>query len=295
MDRVGAMTTFVKVVEAGSLSAAARGLALSPASVSRQVDGLEDHLRTRLLVRSTRHLALTEGGRTYYEQAKRILAAIEEAEGTLSARHATPSGRLTVSAPILFGHIYLSPLLPEFLERFPEVTTDLLLLNRPVNMVEEGIDVAIRSGPLEDSNLIARKLGVVRRVVCAAPAYLRRCGEPRHPDDLARHDCIIYNPQEVSQAWDFHGETGEFHVPVSGRLRTNSLDATVLAAIGGAGVVRAPLRLVQEHVDAGRLVPVLGAFQPQPTEIHMLFPHLRLISAKTRAFADFLIERCVIS
>jgi DNA-binding transcriptional LysR family regulator len=288
------MATFVKVVEAGSLSAAARGLELSLASVSRQVDGLEEHLRTRLLVRSTRHLALTEGGRTYYEQAKRILAAIEDAEGALSARHATPSGRLTISAPILFGHIYLSPLLPEFLERFPEVTTDLLLLNRPVNMVEEGIDVAIRSGPLEDSTLIARKLGVVCRVICAAPTYLRRCGEPRHPDDLQRHDCIIYNPRETSQIWDFHGGAGEFHVPVSGRLRTNSLDASVLAAIGGVGIARAPLRLVQEHVAAGRLVPVLGGFQPRPTEIHMLFPHLRLISAKTRAFADFLIERCVI-
>ena len=170
MDRVAAMTTFVKVVEAGSLSSAARSLDLSLASVSRQLDGLEEHLGTRLLVRTTRHLTLTEGGRTYYEQAKRILAAIEEAELALSAQHSTPSGRLIVSSTVLFGRLHLAPLLPVFMARYPKLMVDLLLLDRVVNLVEEGIDVAIRPGPLEDSTLIARKLGAFRRVLCAGPS-----------------------------------------------------------------------------------------------------------------------------
>jgi DNA-binding transcriptional LysR family regulator len=293
MDRVAAMTTFVKVVEAGSLSAAARTLDLSLASVSRQVDGLEEHLRTRLLVRTTRHMALTEGGRTYYDQAKRILAAIEEAEVTLSAQHAMPSGRLIISAPVLFGRVYVAPLLPEFMARYPEVAIDLLLLDRPVSLVEEGIDVAVRAGPLEDSNLIARKLGTVKRVLCAAPAYLQHCDEPRVPQDLQDHECIIHTALDETQAWHFHTENGELRVPVRGRLRTNNIDTTVLAALGGAGLVLAPSWLVEDHLRSGRLIELLQPFESPPTDIHALFPHLHLMSAKTRAFTDFLVDRLV--
>jgi DNA-binding transcriptional LysR family regulator len=294
MDRLAAMTTFVKVVEAGSLSAAARSLDLSLPSVSRQLDGLEEHLRTRLLVRTTRHLALTEGGRTYYEQAKRILAAIEEAEITLSAQHATPSGRLIVSAPVLFGRLHLAPVLPEFLARYPNLTVDLLLLDRIVNLVEEGIDVAIRAGPLEDSTLIARKLGAFRRVVCAAPSYLERRGEPTQPQDLENHDCIIFTLLDSAQEWSFRTEAGDIKVPVSGRLRTNNHDATVMAALGGAGLVLGPTWMVRDQILAGRLIPVLQRFEPPATEVHALFAHLHLMSTKVRAFTDFLVERCVI-
>ena len=235
MDRVAAMTTFVKVVEVGSLSAAARSLEMSLPSVSRQLDGLEEHLGTRLLVRTTRHLTLTEGGRTYYEQAKRILAAIEEAEITLSAHHATPSGRLIVSAPVLLGRLHLAPILPEFLALYPKLTVDLLLLDRIVNLVEEGIDVAIQPGPLEDSTLISRKLGAFRRVVCAAPSYLQRRGEPMQPQDLENHDCVVFTLLDSAREWRFRTESGDIKVPVSGRLRTNNHDATVIAAVGGAG------------------------------------------------------------
>jgi DNA-binding transcriptional LysR family regulator len=294
MDRVAAMTTFVKVVEAGSLSAAARSLNLSLASVSRQLDGLEEHLRTRLLVRTTRHLALTEGGRTYYDQAKRILAAIEEAETTLSAQHATPSGHLIVSVTVLLGRLHLAPLLPEFLERYPKLSVDLLLLDRIVNLVEEGIDIAIRPGPLEDSTLIARKLGAFRRVVCAAPSYLQRRGEPMQPQDLENHDCVVFTLLDSAQEWRFRTKAGDIKVPVSGRLRANNFDATVMAALGGAGLVLGPSWMVRDHILAGRLVPVLQGFEPPATEVYALFPHLRLMPAKVRAFTDFLGERCVI-
>ena len=294
MDRITAMTTFVKVVETGSLSAAARALELSLASVSRQIDGLEDHLRTRLLVRTTRQLALTEGGRTYYEQAKGILAAVEEAEITLTARHATPAGRLVVSSPVPFGRVHLAALVPGFLERHPDVTVDLLLLDRVVNLVEEGIDIAIRPGELEDSSLVARKLGAFHRVLCAAPAYLQRRGEPQHPRELEDHDCILYTVLDIAQTWRFHSPEGELQAPVTGRLRSNNLDAAIEAAVNGAGLVLVPSWLVRDHVIAGRLVPVLQAFEAPKIPIHALFPHARLMSAKVRAFTDYLVERCVI-
>jgi DNA-binding transcriptional LysR family regulator len=294
MDRLAAMTTFVKVVEAGSLSAAARSLNLSLPSVSRQLDGLEEHLRTRLLVRTTRHLALTEGGQTYYDQAKRILAAIEEAETTLSAQHTTPSGHLIVSATVLLGRLHLAPLLPEFLERYPKLSVDLLLFDRIVNLVEEGIDVAVRPGSLEDSTLFARKLGAFRRVVCAAPSYLERRGEPTRPQDLEDHDCVVFTLLDSAQEWCFRTEAGDINIPVSGRLRTNNHDATVTAALGGAGLVLGPSWMVRDHILAGRLIPVLQGFEPPAIEVHALFPHLRLMPAKVRAFTDFLVERCVI-
>jgi DNA-binding transcriptional LysR family regulator len=267
---------------------------MSLRSVSRQLDGLEEHLRTRLLVRTTRHLTLTEGGRTYYEQAKRILAAIEEAEITLSAQHATPSGRLIVSATVLLGRLHLAPLLPEFLARYPKLTVDLLLLDRVVSLVEEGIDVAIRPGPLEDSTLIARKLGAFRRVVCAAPSYLERRDEPTQPQDLENHDCIIFTLLDSAQEWRFRTEAGDIKVPVNGRLRANNHDATVMAALGGAGLALAPSWMVHDQILAGRLIPVLQGFEPPPTEVYALFAHLHLMSSKVRAFTDFLVERCVI-
>lgn len=294
MDRVAAMTTFVKVVEAGSLSAAARSLDISLPSVSRQLDGLEEHLGTRLLVRTTRHLTLTEGGRTYYEQAKRILAAIEEAEITLSAQHATPSGRLIVSSTVLFGRLHLAPLLPVFMARYPKLTVDLLLLDRVVNLIEEGIDVAIRPGPLEDSTLIARKLGAFRRVVCAAPSYIEGRGEPKHPRDLENHDCIVFTLLDSAQEWSFRTEGGDIKVPVGGRLRTNSHDATIMAALGGAGLVLAPFWMIRDDISRGRLIPVLQGFEAPATEVHALFAHLHLMSSKVRVFTDFLVERCVV-
>lgn len=290
MDRIAAMTTFVKVVETGSMSAAARTLELSLPAVSRQIDNLEAHLRTQLLLRTTRRLTLTEGGRAYYEQAKTILAAIEDAETALTTRHAVPSGRLKVSSPVNFGRLWVAPAIPEFLARFPEVAVDLLLVDRTVNPVEEGIDVAIQAGALEDSSLVARKLAEYRRIVCGAPAYLKRCGEPRTPNDLKFHDCIIFTLLESAQTWRFRTPEGEIQIPVSGRMRTNNGDATVAGAIGGAGLMMASSYLVRDHLAAGRLVAVLESFESPPIVLHALFPSARLMSAKLRVFLDYLVD-----
>ena len=186
MDRLSAMMAFARVVEAGSLSAAARALDTSLASVSRQLAALRRRLGARLINRTTRRIALTEGGRAYYERCKRVLADIEEAEAALSRRHAMPSGRLVVSAPIAFGEVYLAPIIAGFLARHPKVTIDLSLVDRFVNVVEEGIDVALRVGALADSSLIARRLGTFRRVVVASPAYLESRAAPRRPADISR-------------------------------------------------------------------------------------------------------------
>ncbi len=294
MDRIAAMTTFVKVVEGGSLSAAARVLGVSLASVSRQVDGLEEHLRTRLLVRTTRRLALTEAGRSYHEEAKRILASIEDAEAALTSKYAVPAGRLTISAPVTLGRFYLAPALPEFLTRYPEVDIDLLLLDRVVNMVEEGIDIAIRVGELEDSSLVARKIGESSRIVCAAPDYLERRGSPRTPGDLGQHDCIIFTLVDGAQVWRFRAPNGELAIPIAGRLRTNSLDASITAAVGGAGLALCPFPLVREHLAAGRLVPLLESFEIAAAPVYALFPHARLMSARVRAFMDYVDEHRLI-
>jgi DNA-binding transcriptional LysR family regulator len=290
MDRIAAMTTFVKVVEAGSMSAAARALELSLPAVSRQIDNLEAHLRSQLLVRTTRHMALTEGGRAYYGRAKCILAEIEDAEIALTTRHTVPSGRLTVSTPVSFGRLLLAPTLPEFLARFPEVAVDLLFLDRAVNPVEEGIDVAIHVGVLEDSSLIARKLAEYRRIVCGAPVYLKRRGEPRTLEELKFHDCLISTLLDSTQTWRFCTPEGEIQIPVSGGMRANNGGAVVAAAIGGAGLVMAPSWLVRDDLAAGRLVALPEPFQTPPTAVHALFPHARLISAKVRVFVEYLVN-----
>jgi DNA-binding transcriptional LysR family regulator len=289
MDRFAAMATFAKVVENGSLSAAARALNLSLASVSRQLAALEEQLGARLMNRTTRRLALTEGGRAYYERCRRILGDLAEAESALSQYQATPTGRLIVSAPMLFGRHYLAPALPGFLARYPQVTIELTTIDRFVNLVEEGIDVAVRIGALSDSSLVARRLGAFRRCVCASPRYLSARGMPREPADLAGHDCLAFSMLIDADRWRFGVDGREVAVPVAGRLRSNNQDALIDAALAGAGIVLAPSWLVRRHVAAGRLRVVLEAFEPPPTPIHAVYPHARLLSAKVRAFVDYLV------
>ena len=285
------MGVFVAVVEGGSLSAAARRRNTSLATISRQLATLEDHVGARLIERTTRQMNPTESGRTYFERCKRILGEVEEAEGALSSVRSVPSGVLAVSAPILFGDRYLAPLLPEFLRRFSKVSVELSLLDRYVNLVEEAIDVAIRIGMLTDSSLVARRLGAFRRVVCAAPDYLHRLGEPRSPSDLSDHDCILFTALVDATHWHFLGPDGrETNVRVGGRLAANNADAALHAALGGAGLVLAPSWQVRDHVRAGRLKVVLRAYEPPEIPIHILYPQARLLSAKVRAFIDFLTE-----
>jgi DNA-binding transcriptional LysR family regulator len=291
MDRLSAMATFVKVVELGSLSGGARSMSLPLTSVSRQVNGLEEHLGARLLVRTTRRLSLTEEGRTYYDYAKRILSEVEEVELVLARHRSEPTGRLVVGTPVLFGRLVIAPLLPKFLAAHPRLTVDLTLVDRFVNLVEEGFDIAIQLGSLEDSSLMARKLGTVHRVVCAAPSYLKQHGEPQTPSDLEAHDCLLFTLLDADQQWRFNTGPGEIAIPVSGRVRSNNADALLIAALGGAGLIRAPYPQVHTYIESGQLKIVLREFEFLPAPIYALYPHARLISPKVRAFMDLLIER----
>jgi DNA-binding transcriptional LysR family regulator len=288
MDRLDSMAVFARVVESGSLSAAARTLGVSLASVSRQLAALEEKLGARLLSRTTRRLSLTEGGRAYYARCKRILGDVEEAEAEVSQFQASPSGRIVVSASMLFGSIFLAPVLSGFLDRYPRVSLELPLTDRFVNLVEEGIDLAVRVGGLADSSLVARRIGVFRRVVCAAPRYLKRRGVPREPAEVARHDCLIFSMLAEADRWRFSRDGRDIAVPVEGRLRSNSQEVLLRAALDSAGIMLAPSWLVRDHVAKGRLRVVLQEFEPEPTPIHILYPHARLLSAKVRALIDYL-------
>jgi DNA-binding transcriptional LysR family regulator len=291
MDRLDAMTAFVKAAEAGSLSAAARALGLSLPSVSRQIKALEQHLGNRLLQRSTRRLALTESGRGYFERAKRILGEVDEAERAFSSEGATPSGRLHVSAPALIGRLHVASLLPQFLAQHLQVSVDLTFTERPVDLIEESIDLALRIGPLAQSRLVARKLGHVHLVVCGAPDYLARCGTPRRPEDLAAHDCLVFAAVPEGADWHFQRCARKLTLRVPARLKANALDPLVETALGGTGLVRAPCWQVADSIAARRLIRVLAECERPAAPIHALFPPGRPLPAKVRAFVDFLVAR----
>lgn len=292
MDQLGALATFVRVVDAGSLSGAARSLPSSLTSVSRQISALEERYGTQLLLRTTRRLALTDDGRILYERAKSILGELKEVEATLSRGRQEPSGRIRVSAPTLMGRLLVAPLLAEFLRRYPSLTLDLLLVDRTVDMVEEDIHLSLRVGHLPDSQLVARKLADLRMIVCASPAYLERRGVPQTPVDLGRHDCLVFSDTPGIAEWRFKdGSKAERRIRMAGRLWVNSLDALVSAAREGAGIVRVPLWQVEADIATGALQRILRDYEPPPTPLHLLFQPSRLASAKTRVFVDYLLER----
>ncbi|HLG83284.1 MAG TPA: LysR family transcriptional regulator [Bradyrhizobium sp.] len=292
MDQFAALATFVRVVDAGSLSGAARATASSLTSVSRQLSALERHFATRLVKRTTRRLALTEDGRILYGRAKAILAELGEIERALSAGHAEPTGRLRLSAPSLIGRLLVAPILPQFLQRHPALSIDLMLADRPVDMIEEDIHLALRIGQLPDSHLVARKLADIQMIVCAAPAYLERRGRPRTPEQLDEHDCLLFSDTPGAGSWRFRTENGaECKIPISAKLWINGLDALVAAARDGAGIVRVPSWQVRADLAAGRLTRILTSHEPAPAPLHLLFEATRLAAPKTRIFADYLISQ----
>jgi DNA-binding transcriptional LysR family regulator len=286
------MAIFVRVVDAGSLSAAARSLPSSLTSVSRQISALEQHFGTPLLLRTTRQLALTDDGRVLYERAKSILGEFREVEAALSRDRDAPSGRLRVSAPTLIGRLLIAPLLAEFLRRYPELTVDLLLIDRAVDMVEEDIHLALRIGHLRDSQLVARKLADLRMIVCAAPAYLERRGVPQVPADLGHHDCLVFSEAPGIAEWRFDGSAkGQRKIRISGRLWMNSLEALVTAAKQSVGIVRVPSWQVEADLADGALRRLLRDYEPPPAPLHLLLGPSRLTSPKCRAFVDYLVEQ----
>ncbi|MEM5344055.1 LysR family transcriptional regulator [Paraburkholderia azotifigens] len=291
MDRFEAMSVYVRVVETGSLSAAARAIPMSLTSVSRHIAALEEQFGAQLLRRTTRNLAMTDEGRILYDRAKSILGEVDELGSALSAGRGKLSGRLRIAAPNLLGRLLIAPLLPRFLAQHPDVAVDLMLVDRVVNLVEEGLHLAVRVGRLPDSSLVARKLDDIEMVVCAAPSYLAQRGTPRKPDDLRQHDCLVFSDASGPVDWRFQSGATRTRVSVTGRLWMNSLDALVSAALEGAGIVRAPAWQVAAHIEAGRLQPVLDRFAPPATPVHVLFEQTKLASPKIRTFVEYLVDQ----
>lgn len=292
MDRLAAIEAFVRVAECGSFSKAAERLNSSKSVVSRQVGALEAELGARLLHRTTRALTLTEAGRGYFERAGRILADLAEANSSVGQLQAAPRGRLRISAPVSFGFLHLAGVIPDFLERYPDVDIDLVMNDRFVDLVEEGFDTAVRIGKLEDSSLVARKIAPARRTISASPAYLQKRGTPASPDDLKAHECLCYSNLGLSQEWRFVRADGRpWPVEVRGRLHANNGDALRAAALRGFGLAVLPSFLVGSDFQSGALVSVLDAFMAQDSGVYAVYPHARHLSPKVRAFVDFLAER----
>lgn len=285
------MKVFIAIAESPSLAAAARKLGVSAATVSRSVTDLETRLKAALVERTTRSLALTEQGRLFYEDAKHILGQVEDAENTVASKLKTPGGRLALSAPSLLGRFWIGPLLPQFLASYPGLAVDLLLLDRPVNLIEEGLDAVIHIGHLEDSELLARKLGDIRMVVCGAPSYLATHGTPRTPDDLRAHECLVFADAGTTAEWRFQAKDRTIALVPPSRLRSNALDLVVDAARQGAGLVRAPSWQVAADIADGRLVAVLEDYERPTAPLHIIFTKKRSGLPKLRAFVDFLLAR----
>jgi DNA-binding transcriptional LysR family regulator len=295
MDSLGSMELFVDVVAAGSFSEAGRRRGLAASSVARSISALEDGLGARLLNRSTRKLSLTEAGRLYHERSRRILAEVEDARLSVTQLEAAPRGILRLNVPVVFGRLEVAPALPDFLMRYPAVQIDLSMTDAFIDLVEEGVDLAVRIGELEDSGLIARRLAPNRRVICASPGYLQRAGVPQAPKDLRAHNCLIYKRQASRAVWRLRDRAGTVEVEVTGTLRANNADALRAAALGGLGLAILPTWMVGPDIQRGALEMVFADYEVSPgaldTSIYAVFPYNRHLSPKVRAMVDFFVER----
>lgn len=291
MDRLQAMATFVAVVDCGGFASAARKLNLSPPVVTRAIAELEERLGLRLLVRTTRVVRVTDAGARYSEDCRRILAEIEEAESAATGAHAAPRGTLTLTAPVLFGQLHVTPIVVDYLREFPEVDVQCLFLDRVVNLVEEGIDVAVRIGELPDSSLQATRVGRVRRVLVAAPAYLAAHGMPQRPEDLAGHAIVSAAGVTPASEWRFNDAGKPLSQRVLPRLRTTTNDSAIAAAVGGLGITRLLSYQVAEHVRSGALQLLLQDFETAPLPVHVVHHEGRRATQKVRAFIDLVVQR----
>lgn len=291
MDKLRAMAGFVRIVEKGSLTAAAASLGVSLPAMVRALAALEHSLGATLLNRTTRRLHLTDEGRQYLEQCRAILGQVQEAEAMLQSRRAAPRGRLAVTASVGFGRRHVAPIVAEFVRRHPGVTAELLFVDRVVNLVEEGLDAAVRIGRLGDSSLVAIPLGNVRRVVCASPAYLRKHGIPRRPEDLRRHRCIRLTGLAPRSEWPFRENARSLAVPIESILTCNLSDAAIDACVEGLGVGAFLSYMVAPLRRAGKLAYLLEDFEIEPLPVQFLYPGSRRLSTTVRAFADLCVAR----
>lgn len=287
MDRLTSMSIFLKAVETGSFSAAGAALGMSPQLVGKNIQALERRLGVRLLNRTTRRQGLTDIGRTFYERARIILSEVEAAESLAAEARAVPRGRLRISAPVTFGVHALAPKLSEYMNAYPDVSVDLTLTNRMVDLIEEGYDVVFRVGELVDSGLMARLLAPYRLVLCAAPSYLASREPILTPADLQQHECLGFSLTPLKTHWDFQGPEGNVSVPVSGRLMVDNGEASLAIAIAGMGLLLQPAELVAEALRAGHLVIVLPDYVPPSRPMHVLYAPDRRVTPKLRSFLDF--------
>src|SRR5690348_14328285 len=272
MDRIEAMQAFVAVADLQKFAPAARKLGLSPSAVTRLIAALEDRLGARLLQRTTRSVTLTDVGARYLERVRRILSDLDEAEGAAEGERTRPSGRLVVSAPVGFGRLHVSPLMCSYLKRYPEVSAELRLSDQIVNLVEDGIDLAVRIGHLADSSLVARHVGEMRRIVVASPAYLKTRGEPKTPEAIASHDTIQFGGSAGAADWRFVEAGKEMRIAYEPRFSSNSSDAAIQYAAEGGGLTRVMAYQAAEALKAGKLKIVLQKFELPAVPINIVYP-----------------------
>ncbi len=291
MDRFEAMSVLLAAVDAGSLSAASRQLGLPLTTVSRKVLDLEAHLKTRLLIRSSRRVTLTDAGQSYVAACRRILEEVGEAERAAAGEYSRPKGDLLITAPIVFGRLHVLPIVAGFLKAYPDINVRMMLADRVINLTEEHIDVALRIGELPDSSLVATKVGSIRRVVCAGSAYLASRGTPKSPSDLSAHDCITFEGLMSPQTWTFRIGKVDTPVAIRSRLVVNTAEAAIDAAVAGLGFTRVLSYQVADAQRAGTLAVVLEKFEPAPSPVSLVHSGQGLLALKTRAFIDFAAQR----
>ena len=291
MDRLAAMSVFVAVVEAGSFSGAARHLRMPVPTVSRKVSELEAQLAARLLTRSTRQLALTEAGTAYLAACKRILEDVTAAERGASGEYQAPRGELAITAPIVFGRLHVVPIVAEFLQLYPEVNVQLTLVDRSLHLLDEHLDLAVRVGELPDSTLIATRVGLLRKVVCASPDYLAKHGTPRTPPELANHECVSFSGLTGPEGWSFGTGRDEKPIRIRSRLAVNTAEAALDAAIAGVGLTRVLSYQAAAAAKAGTLVIVLRKYEPAPLPVSLVYSRQPLLPKKLRVFLDLAAPR----
>lgn len=294
MDKFQAMRVFVKIAEAGSLTAAANSLGKSLPSVVRMLAALEKDIQVRLFNRTTRHIALTEEGRFYLERCRRILADIEETEQVLNNEQVEPGGTVTLTAPVRFGEMHVMPAVTRFLQRYPQMQVKLILLDRIVNMMDEGIDLAVRIGPLNDSSHIAKPILEIRQVLCASPALIEQFGVPAHPEVLSELPCLLFTGISTRSLWHFEEKGKRFAVKVDGQLSCNQVAASVNACVAGLGFGYFYSYQVMPFVESGELLIMLEEYELPAQPVSLVYPHRELMSNKVRILIEWLSKELVL-
>ncbi|WP_260260451.1 LysR family transcriptional regulator [Vibrio intestinalis] len=291
MDQLGAMRTFLSVIQTGSFSAAATELSSSQATISKKVAALEDKLGVKLLTRTSRKLSLTQAGQEYYNHCVAILQEIDEVEASVRSQVSSPKGQLRIAAPAPLARLLLAPLIGEFLREYPDIEVNLSIEERVIDLVAEGIDIAIRAKKLEDSSLIARPLFSNPLMLVASPDYLKKHGTPKQPKDLKSHSCIVYNFNRSLNNWHFKQNDDWLSVPVKGGVRSNSGETNLELALTGLGITQLPIWMMDKYLQSGELVQVLQDFPSDSVPINIIYPQNRYVPLKVRCFIEFIQEK----